>query len=334
MLYLQRKYCDLISFRLQKYSKRNNTINFRCPYCGDSKTNQHKARGYIYEIKGELRYHCHNCNITKSFVSLLKFLDRGLYQEYTYEKLLSENKITTEEFQEKIQPKEYGDHLDSLKRISELDKDHTAYKFLSNRKIPEQFLHELRYTDNYKEFVNLYEHTYKKPKPESRIVIPFYNKEKKLIGFQGRSLEKNPKTKYITTSLDKSVHMIYGLDRVNLNKRYFIVEGPIDSMFLSNSIAATGSDLISVIQNYNLPKENAVMVFDNEKRNKIIVSSIEGAINSGFSVVLFPPYIKKKDINDMILYEGYTPEKLEYEMDDHTFSGMKAKMEFVKWKGF
>jgi hypothetical protein len=49
--------------RFKRVSK--NQWQFRCPYCGDSKRNPIKARGYIFPYKGRLFFKCHNCQISR-----------------------------------------------------------------------------------------------------------------------------------------------------------------------------------------------------------------------------------------------------------------------------
>ena len=91
-----------------------------------------------------------------------------------------------------------------------------------------------------------------------------------MFAFQGRAFGKE-EPRYITIKLDENKRRIYGLDRLDVNKKVYVVEGPIDSLFLPNSIAAAGSDL-----NINLP--NAVYILDNEPRNKQIVDKIQQLI--------------------------------------------------------
>ena len=82
---------------------------------------------------------------------------------------------------------------------------------------------------------------------ESRIVIPMYDGDKNLIGFQGRALGKSF-TKYITVMLDEEAPKVYGLDTIDKTSPVYITEGPFDSTFIRNSIAMCGSwMLISVV---------------------------------------------------------------------------------------
>jgi len=72
-------------------------------------------------------------------------------------------------------------------------------------------------------------------------------------------------------------------------------------------------------------------VFDNEPRNKEIVSLMEKQIDLGNKICLWPETIKEKDINDMIL-SGIDRLEIEAIIHNNTFSGLEAKMKFTTWK--
>ena len=67
MNYIDVKYINLISIRLDKFARKKEGIyNFRCPYCGDSSRNKSKARGYFFDNKN-VKKKCMNKNINKLF---------------------------------------------------------------------------------------------------------------------------------------------------------------------------------------------------------------------------------------------------------------------------
>ena len=81
------KYIGLVSSRLQKFKRvKADLYNFRCPICGDSTRNKNKARGYIYAVKNNTNFKCHNCGASLSFNNFLKELDLTLHKQYTLEK--------------------------------------------------------------------------------------------------------------------------------------------------------------------------------------------------------------------------------------------------------
>ena len=75
--------------------------------------------------------------------------------------------------------------------------------------------------------------------------------------------------------------------------------------------------------------ENAVFVFDNEKRNKEIHKQIERLIRDGRSVCIWPSTIQEKDINDMYLKGIHNVKDI---IDRNTFKGLEASLKFMSWR--
>jgi hypothetical protein len=157
------------------------------------------------------------------------------------------------------------------------------------------------------------------------MVIPFRDSNGDIFAYQGRSFGKE-KPKYITIILDESVPKIFGLDRVDTSRDIFVVEGPIDSLFIPNCIAVAQSDLR--VPQY---KDKAVLVPDNEPRNREVIKQIEKAIDENYKVVVWPEYVRQKDINDMIL-SGMDAAEITKCIHTNTFQGLSAKVELQKWK--
>jgi hypothetical protein len=81
------KYIGLVSVRLEKFKRvKADLYNCRCPICGDSQKNKTKTRGYLYQIKNNTNYKCHNCGVSLSFNNFLKQIDPMLHRQYTLEK--------------------------------------------------------------------------------------------------------------------------------------------------------------------------------------------------------------------------------------------------------
>jgi hypothetical protein len=129
--------------------------------------------------------------------------------------------------------------------------------------------------------------------------------------------------------LDDSVPKVYGLDNVDFSKRSYVFEGPIDSMFVPNSIATAGGDLVSAIGTLNL-QQNAVIVYDNEPRSKETVKKIDKSIMNGYNVCIWPDNMDHKDVNDMVL-AGLSSEFIKHIIDTHTYRDLTAKLMLNKW---
>ena len=326
-MYTEIKYLHLLSPRLDKFKqKKNNLWNFRCPLCGDSQKNKNKARGFVFEVKGDLVFKCHNCQMSLPFVKFLEQMDPGLLKEYKLEKFKDSGKKKPDMRKVKkivsTTPVFKVDNLSSLTPISSLNTSHEARSYLENRKLP---IEALFYTEKFKEWTNsIRPGTFEEvTNDEPRIVIPFRDFEGNVFAYQGRSLSVHS-IRYITIILDETQPKIFGLDRVNRNETVYVVEGPFDSLLLPNSIAMAGADV-------HIPSDwfsDVVYVFDNEPRNAQITQRISHSIQSGDKVVIWPKTTQEKDINDMIL-SGQDPLSM---IQSNTYSGLSAKLQFETWR--
>jgi len=314
------KYINLISARFQKFKKiKNNLYNFRCPICGDSQKNKSKARGYLYQVKNNTNFKCHNCGVNISFNNFLKQIDSVIYKQYTFEKFKdgkTGRNFTAEEPVFKFETPKFKPKLDLPKASSNPD----AKKYLESRKLnPDKFY----YTDQFKSWTNSLKDVFDDTtKDEPRIIIPLFYQDT-LIGFQGRALGPS-KVKYITVMLNDDAPKIYGLDEIEKNKTVYITEGPFDSTFIPNSIALCGAD--GDISKWGIG--DCVWIYDNEPRNAEIHSRISRVIDRGEKVVIWPSFVNEKDINDMIL-SGLDVQIM---IESNTYSGLEAKLKFTTWK--
>ncbi len=315
------KYIGLVSSRLQKFKRvKADLYNFRCPICGDSQKHKNKARGYFYQVKTNTNYKCHNCGASLSFNNFLKQLDPTLHKQYTLEKFKDGHtgkNFVVDEPKFDFKKPTFKKQLD-IPRASEVP---IARKYLEKRKLdPTKFY----FAHKFKRWVNTKKKTFDNiKKDESRIIIPMYDTECNLIGFQGRALGPNF-VKYITVMLNDNAPKIYGLDKIDKREPIFIVEGPFDSTFVENSIAMCGSDVD--IRTYNW--SNYIWVFDNEPRNGEIVNRISKTIDRGEKVIIWPTEIIEKDINDMVL-SGHNIMSI---LKSNIYSNLKAKIKFNYWK--
>ena len=316
------KYIGLISSRLLKFKRvKADLYNFRCPICGDSQKHKNKARGYFYQIKTNTNFKCHNCGASLSFNSFLKQIDPTLHKQYTLEKFKEGHaggrNFVVEEPKFDFTKPVFKSKLD-LPKASEVP---IAREYLLKRRLdPTKFY----FAQKFQEWTNKQKQTFDNiVRDECRIVIPLYDTNSELIGFQGRSLGPNS-IKYITVMLNDNKPKIYGLEKINEREPIFIVEGPFDSTFVENSIAMCGSDVD--IRTYNW--SDYIWVFDNEPRNREINNRVSKIIDRGDKVVIWPNHIKQKDINDMVLSNIDVMSVLK----SNTYSGLKAKVKFNNWK--
>ena len=260
--YIDLKFINDLSGRLEQFKKKTDYLyNFRCPHCGDSKKSKSKARAYFYRKKNDMFFKCHNCGLGQNLANFIKFIDPNLYSQYVLERYKNSAPATpTPKFD--FKPTKFKDQtiLDDLKSISDLPEDHPARLYCSKRKIPEKYFNILYFADKFGALVNKVKpNTYNNKSEHPRLIIPFYDPTGKFFAFQGRAFG-NEQPKYLTIKLDESKQKIYGLERVNFQEHIYIVEGPVDSLFIKNCVAAAGADLN--LKN-KIPSEQITYIFDN-----------------------------------------------------------------------
>ena len=327
-MYIDIKYLNLISSQLLLFKKKSDYLwNFRCPYCGDSQKSRTKARGFVFRKKNDLFFKCHNCGVGATLGNLIKHVDSKTYKDYIFERYRSGVKTNNPEPEFKFDVPKFSkkDVFKGLRSISDLGVDHPARTIISDRQIPKERLSDLYLCESFFKFTNTLIKN-KFPSVEGdhpRLIIPFRDEKGEVFAYQGRAFGVET-PKYITIML-KDGDKVFGLDRLKKDKTVYVVEGPIDSMFLDNAVAMADADLTKA------DYQDSVLIFDNEPRNKEICRRIEKAIDAGRRICLWPETNPFKDINDMIL-GGYTKEKIITQINQNTYQSVEAKLRFAKWR--
>ena len=314
------KFIGLVSPRLQKFKKvKADLYNFRCPICGDSQRNKSKTRGYLYAVKADMNFRCHNCGASMTLSNFIKTIDPVIHKQYVFERFKG-NKTgrgtVVEDPKFNFEVPQFKPKLD-LPKASEVK---IAKQYLENRKLDST---KFYYTDKFKAWSNSHKKTFDSVTyDEPRIIIPLFYKNT-LVGFQGRSLGPS-KVKYITVMINDDAPKIYGLDTIRKSSPVIVTEGPFDSTLIRNSIAMCGAD--GDVGKWGV--SDPVWVYDNEPRSKEITTRISNTINRGDKVVIWPNNLKEKDINDMVL-AGHSVQEL---LESNIYNGLKAKLQFNTWK--
>lgn len=351
-VYIDKNFINIAANQLDNFSwKKNNLANCRCPICGDSQKKKSKARFYFYEKDNKYLVKCHNCGYSSDLYGFLEHIDPNLHKEYCVQiwkekhgnqrskKLIGENEMLSmmkkPEFKKKNQ-----NLLKPLTPVKDLPPQHPCVKFIELRRIPRKRWDLLYYTDHFGEYMNMLD-------PDSatlpsgdadnnRLVIPVFNKAGDVVGAQGRVItmkgEANARTtlRYITVKADKSIDRLwYGLWRADPRKRVYVMEGPIDSLFIPNSIAMVGAGAIDNVHP-RFEKSDITYVLDNEPRNEQIIKYNEKLIKMGKNVCIWSSDITEKDINDMVYTRS--PSEIRRTIDQNTFNGLEATLRLRQWR--
>ncbi len=333
-LYKQVDLLHQFQIHLPKFKKlRHNVWAFRCPYCGDSKTNINKRRGYLFEYENNLFFKCFNCSDSKSFMGLIKDLEPSLYSELMFDAIVgqkkkAEPKRIIETIKPKLEKKENTLPTKQIVKISDLAHDHVAYTYLTSRLLNDHF-DRLYYTESIFNFVlnNYKDENASKYPSEPAIVIPIININKEVIGYQFRTLFS--KIRYYTFAISEN-KLVFGVDTIDTKKPVYVVEGPLDSLFIDNCIAAMSSDLTGVLSRLSFTID-PIFIFDNEPWSEQITRLMIETIDNGYKIAFWNKpeiYGKKEDINDMII-KG--KEKKIVDLLNNVYDGLGAYAEYNTW---
>lgn len=292
-------------------------LNFACPYCGDSTENVRKKRGNIYW--DDLYFHCYNCSHHTSLDEFLSDFENNFEGE---DRISIVNYI-----QDNRKDFSGGEHLEFhlFEKINDLaltfdevsigfniypinESTFRAYPYLKSRLLHNQ-LDKFAYDPRAKK-------------------LYVFNKTPngKIVGFQVRKLDDSAYgPKYDTWNLSRiyekinrpldvepedldslnKISMLFGILSVNLEQPFTIFEGPIDAMFMYNSIGLTGVKK-QIIEFDQIP--TARYFFDNDKEG---IDRMMDKLKIGQYVFMWDKLIsdyginprKVKDLNDLVKYE-------------------------------
>lgn len=319
---------DVIYRNCKRVKPKSHTVfNFECPVCGEGKSSGKKRRGYFF-VK-ENYFHCQNCQRSWSvadwimevegitFKQLLK--DAGEYDNTIGE--LIEKQATNS-----IKTKQHSLPYDSINLSDPFQvqyyKDNKeveiCLKYIKNRRLNTAINRPKTF------YISLSDRIHR-----NRLCIPFYDIKGKIVYYQTRALfEKDEEiAKYL--SKKDTEKTLYGINNISSSLEYiFIFEGPIDSMFCTNSCAACGLSLTEK-QQEQLDKYrlyNKIWVLDNQLENKDVFEKYDEIIDRGENIFIWPEEFKEfKDINELCVSTNrdYISPKF---FINNTLKGMSAKL--------
>lgn len=323
-LWIDIKYADLLSSRLEKFSVKTRDpyyVNFRCPYCGDSQKNPNKKRGWIYSGHGKLFFRCFNCEKRTTFQSFLKDVSSQLFDDYKLERYRNEEGEAPEPVTEEPK-KSVREGIESIfTRMDGMMVDPRAVEYCRSRRIPLEgllFIDDMRKVTRYLPGLKF--------RDEPRVVFPFY-KEGKMVGFNAREYLGGNGIRYISVRLEGSELPPFNVDRVT-DGTVYVFEGPIDSLMVRNGIAVANADLRK--SSRYLDKDRLILVWDNQPRNQDVVKMMTRACSEGYRVFVWPSWISEKDVNEYVVKNPGTD--VEHLINSHAYRNLSLMNEISRWK--
>ena len=353
---LNRSFKESYRRKLDIYSDR---INICCPICGDSATDIRKKRGNLY--LNSLSYHCYNCGAHMGINSFLHRFDEDLSSEDKI--VVHEIQQNSKKFEKKVSSSQGSMSMTLLDKlaipkdilfkqlgITSPYRDQTATKYLKSRMIDIKDWKYFGYNPLSAELyilnispsnrvigyqIRQLDPNSVKNRYMSRRLTKIYSEvfNKNISPIVERLLLQMPNgDKYITEE-DGIENIVANLDRlsgifnimnINMGRPLTIMEGPIDSLAVDNSIALQGAS--KQLDGFFDNVENVRYLFDNDKTGKEM--SLK-KLKSHKTVFLWTQYIdmihtkeKIKDVNDLQKMNLFNQEILEKCFSDDEFDAM------------
>lgn len=317
-----------------KHKKLANVYEASCPICREGKSWGKKKR--LYYLISNDSICCHNCGWYSKPLKWIQEVSQLSYDEIVDESkdfnLIDLNSINTEELP--VRTNKESLPVDSINILSEQEDIYwknqpivqEAIRFARGRRLDKAVNRPKSL------YVSLTDYIHK-----NRLVIPFFDENNKIRHYQSRAIfeqDMKDRPKYLSkVNSDKTLFNINNVD-VNLDD-IFILEGPIDSFFLKNSVAVAGiqensDNMFSArqteqINRYSLFKRTWVL--DSQWSDTASLNKTRRLAEIGENVFIWPRDIGKsfKDLNDMCIKYDLNEISPEFILKN-TFSGLKAKI--------
>ena len=313
-------------------------LSVACPYCGDSSTDMLKKRGNMYW--DTLQYHCYNCNEHGDLNRFLKDFDLKLREstdridviEYIKEKKVDIKQIETLKHGIYVKANEHAIDINDFKK-------HFGAKSIEPGDFPWFYLRDRALHKKTSDF--LYSNNGK------NLWILNKTPDGKILSCQSRKLGKY-KSRYLTYDLAKlheemgrefpftdedktaltKLSTLFNIMRIDMTRSVTIFEGPLDAMFMQNSIALATAGR-STTELDEIPTTR--YMFDNDETGK---KKMLEKLRNNKSVFMWSKFLSDfklntytiKDLNDLVLkcYELKQGEPLKKIEDYFTTSKLDA----------
>lgn len=317
------------------YKKNTSTYTGECPYCHEGKS-AGKKRRFFYIPEDEYLY-CHNCSITKSTLDFVKDMTGMSLPE-----ILAESEVQADTLSDIVKRteafKKSNPNALPYDSINLYDETQLAF-YKENKAIKDalEFINKRRLNTAINKpktlWLSLTDNVHK-----NRVVFPFYNLEKnaKVVFYQSRALYKEDEeiAKYLSKS--NSDKYIFNLDKVSPDIDYvFLQEGPIDAMFLRNSVALAGIHptvvQVELLKTY-FPMHALIYVMDNQWVDKASYETTKKLLDKDETVFIWPKELAAyKDLNDICIEQKI--DEIPYNfIVKNAFKGMKGRLQYSQIK--
>jgi hypothetical protein len=315
-----------------QHNKFNNTYQCACPICREGKSFGKKKRCYYIPEKDII--FCHNCGWSSKPINWISKLSgisiNDLYQEsQAYDTCIDilKESPTIQKFQIPALPRD---------SINLFDKAQTD--FYKNNKIVQQALQYLkkRKLDKAINRPDAFYISLVDPYQKNRIIIPFFNEQKKIEFYQTRVFLESDQANVTYYSKLNTEKCLFNINKIDHALDYvFILEGPFDACFLRNAVATAGitksTHTFTPRQqkqiNTTLKFFRKIWVLDSQWIDKTSFEKTKLLIENGEEVFIWPKNIgsKFKDINEICITKNTFSINPQWILKN-TFKGFQAQI--------
>lgn len=281
------------------FKKYEGTYNAGCPVCREGKSLGKKKRLFYYPKTQS--FYCFNCNKSWNGMSWLLEVTGMSVAEIKVEIFTDKNsfEINLDKKNSHIVKKTTELPFDSINlfdplQLSYYQNNETVLKALSyikSRKINNAINKPKNLFLSLKDFIH-----------KDRLCIPFYDDKKKIVFYQTRSLDDSQPRYLSKQNAEKTVFNIENLDP--LFDYIFLLEGPIDAMFIKNGVGVAGINLTStqLDQLSKYPLLQRIWILDNPRIDSTANNKIQELLANKEKVFCWNN--QYKDLNEWCISEN------------------------------
>lgn len=317
------------------FKKSTNTYNGECPYCLEGKSAGKKRR--FFYIPEDDHLYCHNCGESKNGLEFIKDVS-GL----TFTEILSQANAHVDTVEDVIKKSAYYKKANPnplpYDSINLFDTNQLAF-YKENKVVKDaiDFIKKRKLDTAINKpkslWLSLTDVTHK-----NRVVFPFYSPDSngKIMFYQSRALYKEDEEKAKYLSKANSDKGVFNIDKVTSDIEYvFLQEGPIDAMFIRNSVALAGinptEDQLSLLQKH-CPMHEQVYVLDNQWVDGTSWKTTKQLLDKDISVFIWPKELAKyKDFNELCIAQNINEIPYNF-IIKNTYKGMKGLIQYSQIK--
>ena len=282
------------------FKKYEGTYNAGCPVCREGKSLGKKKRLFYYPRTQS--FYCFNCNKSWNGMSWLLEVTGMSVAEIKAEISTDKNSFEINLDKKNIlqQTKNSSDlPFDSINLFDPLQLSYyqnnetvlKALRYIKSRKINEAINKPKNLFLSLKDFIH-----------KDRLCIPFYDDKKKVVFYQTRCLDDSQPRYLSKQNSEKTVFNIENIDP--LCDYIFLLEGPIDAMFIKNGVGAAGINLTNtqLDQLSKYPLLERIWILDNPRIDSTANNKIQELLSKREKVFCWDN--QYKDLNEWCIAEN------------------------------